>query len=769
MRAGYREADKVVVFHENDPDLTPIVLSLPDPPPYELIDGYGLKPMDQYFKRLTIPPGLQRLEERAIEELKEESRKNKAFVITLYKIQKRFWDILETEKKKFAPEIAFIKRVWYHRVNGYWFYNFGKPTWITGLHFDYLNFWTMSTEGGDNRPDYRDRNRKEYIFKEYAFKCTETFKTIDKDGYAIDTGGKYEMTDQGIRLMYGVIQPKNRRGGNTNMGLSDGFNLLLRGGELTDGIGVMSESGDKAEEAYKVKILPAYKKFPLWIKPLTKSLTDEEIIFDADKNDYGAEGLGTKLTYATTMDGGFYDSKKLMYAFMDEEGKTKTSIVARWDIIKNCLSQGNGRLIHGFTYHPSTVEEMAEGANDFAYLFNTSDFYQRMPDGKTFSGLLGLFIPASEGLDGFIDKFGLSVKDEILPYQRELGHTMCAHDYLQSERDALLRDGSPDAMQKYRHLKKLFPLQVVDSFLGETGDIGFDYEKIDKRMPEIRNNPRVLRGNLRWVDDVFGGKVEFYEDVEQGRFQLSKLQPIHLQERIREMQYSVFAGDEIPMFAPRFPGTNVLGADPFRFTNKQQAQIASRKSGRKSRLSDGGMAVLECYNPAVDGDKPKSEWQTHRFVLSYRSRSSNSDAFNEDVLMAAIYTGSMVYPENNVETTFEYFIRHGFGGYLLYDIDPISGQMKDKPGVFNLETSKLRLFSLLRDYLHFHSHKEEFFEFLKECKDIRGMEEMRMYDRLTAHGMALMAEQSITPYRIMAAGFGDDEDDLSKFIDVFTR
>lgn len=767
MRAGYQEADKYIVFHEHDPDLTPIVFRLPDPPEYTLIDGYGLKPMDQIFKKLTIPVGLIRLEERAVEELKEESKANKAFVITLYKIQKRFWDILESEKKKHPAEIAFIRRVWYHRVNGYWFYNFGKPTWITGLHFDYLNFWTMPVEGGTNVPTYRDRNRKEYIFKEYAFTGTETFKNVDKDGFGLETDGRFEMIDVGLRLFYGPIQPKNRRGGNTNMGCSDAFGLILRGGELTDGAGFMSYSGPNVEETYKVKILPAYKKFPLWIKPLTKTVTDTEIVFAADKNEYGIDGLGTKLSYATTMDGSFYDSKKLMYALMDEEGKTATSIVSRWDVIKNCLSQGNGRLIHGYTYHPSTVEEMAEGANDFAYLFNTSDFYQRMPDGKTYSGLLGMFIPASEGLDGFIDKFGYSVKEEVLPYQREFGFTMSAHEYLQQERDALLRDGSPDAMMKYRHLKKLFPLQVVDSFLGETGDIGFDYEKMDKRIPEIRVNPRILRGNFQWKDGVFGGKVIFVEDSENGRFQLTKLQPEKLQDKTQMMMYSVYADDEVAMFAPRFPGTNVLGVDPFRFHNKQNAAIASRKTGKKSRLSDGGISCLECYDPAIDGNQTKDQWKTHNFVLSYRSRSSNSEGFNEDVLMAAIYTGSMVYPESNVETTWAYFLQKGFGGYLLYDTDPVTGRMKDKPGVFNLESSKIKLFSLLRDHLFFHCHKEEFYDFLKECKDIRGMEEMRMYDRLTSHGVALMGEQSLIPYRIAAAGTDAGDEDLKNFMEIF--
>jgi hypothetical protein len=38
-----------------DPDLTPIRISLPIPPKLELIDGYGLLPEEQYFRRQKCP------------------------------------------------------------------------------------------------------------------------------------------------------------------------------------------------------------------------------------------------------------------------------------------------------------------------------------------------------------------------------------------------------------------------------------------------------------------------------------------------------------------------------------------------------------------------------------------------------------------------------------------------------------------------------------------------------------------------------------------
>lgn len=79
---------------------------------------------------------------------------------------------------------------------------------------------------------------------------------------------------------------------------------------------------------------------------------------------------------------------------------------------------------------------------------------------------------------------------------------------------------------------------------------------------------------------------------------------------------------------------------------------------------------------------------------------------------------------------------------MLYDVDKFTGQYKKKPGVDSLERSKQDLFSMLRDYIEKHSEREDFASFLTECKTIRGVEQMRHFDRLTAHGMCLLGAKS---------------------------
>jgi hypothetical protein len=741
----YEEADKYVVLNDNDPDLRPIVLSLPKPPPLHLIDGYGLPPEEQRFQRLEIPRKLIDLEAEAVLKTKEDLSTNKNNVVTLLKIQKKFWELLRERHKSMKKEIAFIRRTWWHRIFGYWFFNNGKPTYISGWHFYYLNFWTMDVQNKISNPDYRDRDRKEFLFNLYAYTTTETFAKLDKHGMAIpNEDGSYDMIDLGRRVCYGTIQPKNRRSGNTNKALSNGIEVLTRT-IGTDGMGCQSYSEDNARSHFKDKLMPAYDRLPVWLKPNTVSgRTSDSLKLDVGKNDYGDEGLGTYADYATTSSSRFYDGKKKIYLLTDEAGKTEsTSVSDRHQVNKHTLAQGNGADIFGYMMYPSTVEELKEGAAHYRKLFNGSNFYERNHlSGQTESGLFGLFVPGDEGLDKYIDPYGYSVKGKMNDYYRKLGYDHTATEYLQAERTKLLAKGDPESMHDYRHIRKLFPLKLEDCWLGEAGDIGFDLEKIDKRLSELMRRSNVRVGNLEWVDGIFGGDVYFKDDVENGRFVISKdAVDAYSNKKVRVSFYNAFKQKTEEAWRPMYPGYFTVGVDTFRLGGKSDSRTRMALS-KTSKLSDGGIAVLWNYDPSLDGDKNKTDWQSYRFVLTYRHRHSNTDDFNEDVLKASIWYGGMVFPETNVPNTYEYFVKHGFGGYLLYDTDKYSGRLKDKPGVDTLERSKQEIFSLWRDYIDYRCHVEEHEDLLRELKTIKELEQMRHFDIIAAGGVALMGAKS---------------------------
>ena len=58
--------------------------------------------------------------------------------------------------------VDYIEKEFEYRDEGYWFYNNGKPTYITGSHYMYLQ-WTKIDVG---YPDFREANRALYLFWE---------------------------------------------------------------------------------------------------------------------------------------------------------------------------------------------------------------------------------------------------------------------------------------------------------------------------------------------------------------------------------------------------------------------------------------------------------------------------------------------------------------------------------------------------------------------------------------------------------------------------
>ena len=64
----------------------------------------------------------------------------------------------------------YIDKEFTRREEGFWFYNKGKPTYITGTNYMYLQ-WSKIDVG---QPDFRESNRLFYIFWE-ACKAGQTF------------------------------------------------------------------------------------------------------------------------------------------------------------------------------------------------------------------------------------------------------------------------------------------------------------------------------------------------------------------------------------------------------------------------------------------------------------------------------------------------------------------------------------------------------------------------------------------------------------------
>jgi len=739
---NYTPADKSFIVNDGDVDLRPIRISLPDPPTkHSLIDGYGLDPKDQRFCRLEIPPKLDRLEKNSRKVTDERGKhKGAQYAPTKLRLQKEFWESMLKDKDFYKDEIDFIKKYWWHRLYGYWFYNHGKPTYITGWHFVYLNFWYMPDVRPDGYPHYRDRDRKEFLFHQYAYTCSETFENLDKSGWAVpNLDGTYDMKDTDGRISYGVIQPKNRRSGNTNKGLSIIHEIVSRT-HGTDGAGIMSYTGDNAEAHFKQKLVIAWNKMPVWTLPLTTSPgSPTKIVYNVPGNEFNLIGLKNTISYAETGSSTFYDGKKLIACLPDESGKTETQDVdLRWQVLKNCLAQGNGALIHGYSYHPSTVEEYSKGGDAYQSMANKSSFYQREKvSDQTSSGLFRIFMPADEGLDKYIDSYGMSViGDEPLPYQKEEGFTKTATRYLAGKRQEQLDRDTPESLSEYRAQRRLFPLRWADCWMGESGEIGFPTEKLTARIHELRKKSQTMPGNFEW-ENGFGSQVVWREDPHNGRYETSRLFLELANKRMRDIVWDPINMVDKETWAPMQPDRGTIGGDPFKFKSRQEI----RKSYQKYGMSDGGIFALWEYDASLDGDNPRSEWESDDVICTYRYRPKTDDEFVEDILKCAIWYGYMVYPENNLTIIEKKFREWGYEGYLKYDIGP-DGNMKQEPGT-NLHTrNKQEGFTMMRNFLEYRCHKIKHINFLQECLDITNVEDLTNRDLLASGMVALLGSRS---------------------------
>lgn len=738
----YEPADESFLIND-DPSLTPIRFKLPSPPDIRLIDGYGLDPKDQRFKRQQIPKKLISLYEDTKQMLEDKAARTPSYKTTQYKLQKAFWTRLKNSQEVYKDEVEWLKKMWWHRVNGYWFFNYGKPTHICGWHFMFLNFWqfTETTKAGSKFPDYKDRDRKWFLVNWYAYNTTETFKHLDKDGNAIKKNDVYEMVDIGRRTCYGTGNTKQRRIGDTHKSLCIGHELC----QISEGSisGIISMNNKASEEQFKKKLLPAWQKYPMLFMPYYDGsyAPSTSIKYQIPATEVGDVGINSSFGYAESGDGRAYDGQRLIFILIDESGKTvEYDVSKRWAILQECLSTGNGMNIHGFSVHPSTVEDIkGQGALSYKNMMAQSNFYVRNDaTGRTISGLIRQFYPASEGLDGFVDSYGYSVLSPVKDYQKEEGFRIGADEYLNKERQQLLASGKSEDIDKYRSLCRKFPMKYSDSWIGDYGGIGWDILKIDTRLAELDIDRSLLprRGN-------FIGKPEegvFFQDDPEGHFYVSlTLGALEANKKQLRTIIDPVKGQYKQIFEPEYKTKFTAGADPFKYVKKNEKQLMKDKSG----LSDGGGAVFWHRDKRIDPDtKPMEKWESQRFVCTYLHRPTTPEEYGEDMLKMCVYYGAMMYPESNVESLWRYFEQRGFDGYLKYDVDEKTGRFKDRPGNYSAMASKQEMFLKMQGHISNHVLRERHPDLLTQMKNIPSIDDMTSNDLLTAALLAYYGSDS---------------------------
>jgi hypothetical protein len=742
----YKNADEYFIInaghpydvkYDPDEDLIPIYINLPKPPKPELIENYGLPALEQIWHRPKTPERLALLEKKVKRDLELNASKND--VVNGYKIINAIWKELTNNAQDYKEELDWISRMWYHRLNGYWIYIKGKPTYICGWHFTYLTFWKID---GSFYPRYQDRDRRELLSWKYFYDTKESFADLDEKGRAIPNSfGKYKTIEMAYKTFFGIIEPKGRRQGVSNKAQCVQFEIISRKKSALGVIFSMSE--ESANKLFKNITVRAFRHMPFFFLPLWDGAYDQskEIYFNRPKFLILGDDLQSRVTHAESAYGGEFDGQKIDAAVFDEPGKSGSiDTSARWAVHKRAMALGPN--IIGFSFHISTTEDMdSDGGMNFQKMVYSSRIHTRSKDtGQTPTGLATVFFPSFDGMEECVDYWGDSIIDDPTPEQIKYGYKLKigAAKLIQNELDSLLNSGNPKDRIDYQRLRVKMPNKLAQCFELTIGNVSWNLDIINKRLAELRRiEEPTICGDFVWKNGVKFGEVLFYPKPD-GKFNINK--PLPLQETNQRTRVTVVdhvTGEYKDCWMPTFPNKGTLGVDAFKFKGDKQQVIETG-----TYQSDGGIAGFLERDYKIDPDeKSIYQWETRTFVLSYRNRPL-SDEFNEDVIMAAQYYGFMIYPETNAGTIWEYCLRNNYDGFLLYDIDETNGKYKNRPGVYQLEKSKEDMWTEFQNYIQFRAHKECHANILKEVASLKQFSDLNRLDLAAAAGCALLGSKS---------------------------
>lgn len=685
----YKKEDREIIFHADDPDLDVITVPLPKAPPPQKIEGYGLHPKHQFFKAEKWP--------KKVRFLNDEFRSGN---MSLQEI----WDYLDENQDKYKEELFWIATQIERGLYGHWVYINGKPTFIDGWHYRYLNFWVMPS----GLPQYRDRDRKFYHFSRFVYNDP---------------------------LAYGFNYPKHRREGATTRASQIHYCIISELIRCHGGIQSMTD--DHAEKVFQEHIIEPWKELPFFYKPewdgtsnpktklsFTKKSTQ---ISKTGKTKTVTDDLRSSITYKESGVKA-YDSWKLHFLHNDECGKSVlVDVYARWQVQKPTIAQGS--KIHGFAINTSTVGEFEKGGGrQFKRLCAQSHYGKRGKDGQTTTGLYNFFMSAVEGLDSFVDQYGNSVigaptkeqkeylisKHPELRQQYEAG--MGAHEYIISKRKQYEEEGDNDGLNEYT---RQFPIYFRECFRQGSKSSGFDMVKIENRLDELAfNNTLKQRGNFEFNDQKNYGAGVYWKEDPNGRWCLSKV--------LGDAEANNFTYDSNRETYIPLNRNMCAGGDPFKFNKTKE-----------KRKSNGGGAVFLKHNHTVDPiQKPREMWKTNRFVCTYSHRPNDKNEYAMDMLKMCLYHGCFMFPEIDVPLLWDKFEEFGFSGFLLYSFE--NGKYKNTPGATSSDTTKQQIFTEYMTYVSNDVCHEPHDELIVEIRDVEGPENMTFYDLFTAGGYALL-------------------------------
>ncbi len=357
------------------------------------------------------------------------------------------------------------------RLHGIWIFINGQPTYITGDHFFYLQWWWIGSSTHDGYPEYRSADRIEHYFYDYCEKDPNCY------GEVFMTGKRKGKTERSLSRLY-----------NKTSIFEDKSSIM------------QSLTGKEAQKNLFFRVIRSWRKMPDAIKPVDDGSTSPVStlrFFEPGKKSTKRRVIAKKAinswiefkpTVASAIQG-----QKPFRVYLDEAPSIEEMNIEEWFTTTKRQCQ-LGKIVNGKIIMAATVEELnKKGFQDFVNLWNDSDFNERDQNGQTRSGLYRFFDPAYLGYEGCVDEFG---NDNVLESGEYEGKV-----WLQNMFDA----AAPDKRVK---LKRQYPFNAQDAFDSVVSDIWEDdckeilkhvrIQVLNEQPPMLYSIPFDSGGSVMW-------------------------------------------------------------------------------------------------------------------------------------------------------------------------------------------------------------------------------------------------------------------------------
>lgn len=657
---------------------------LPPVPDKELIQGWELKKGDQFWRRAELPSFYE--ERREEEEYKQKEEQKLVDAGELKQIT-HFDTVLERYRKE----------EWRKRITGHWFMNNGKPVYITGAHYYYLQWCKLDV----GYPTFYMSQVDRFYFRQL---CWEDPFCL---GYFIvGPRGFGKSVEEASAVLESITRPPH-----------------------SSHAGIQSKNKEDAEVFFTQKMVPMFNGLPHFFKPQFNHGTNPVKGFNMSRErDKGKGSKNTKFGEQYELSNTVLhfpakekamDNRTFTNAVQDELGKLnpreEADAVKRIDVVIRCVWRNDRK--YGIIRGTSTIEEMKEGGAEAKILWDGSNPLKRDANGFTKSKLYKYLVSGLETKVKYADKHGYIDQNKALI------------DII-NDRDAVRDDPAALASRMRKE-----PLQENDAFLKEQDDCTFPVLILNKRLNQLDLlPPQGRKGRLEYLTGKVDSEV-FFKDDPEGNFTIYHM-PDEFRGKRKILNHERFEYDgDKKLYLPCNDDLFTGGLDPINWVKT--------KDKRASKMAAYGIIR---YDPILDGGRSPLEWITHNLLWKYHGRHLNPEDDYEEIIKALRFFGHRINAEGNISVFDKHLYDRGYHRFKIFrrdfDVKTLAGKTKNELSVDNSVNTTSEVIntyvSHILKYLFIHGHRCPDKELIKQLMDFDPTD-TKIFDLVVAFGYALLA------------------------------